>query len=411
MDHVLFGQVNDKLHRDTQVLASSWGSQPALPGLPLDNPCDQGAFRFNEAAIWACYDTRGNYLNASVLVRQAALRFVTDTLARTAVGNRGDAIDTIDVGGSLGRIRRYAAIVTDSQGNALGVIQVGEQVGTQEHALQVLLLLLVIVGGLAVVFAAVGGLLLGQQALRPARLAYARQRDFIADASHELRTPLTLMRADAEVLLRNRQRLDPDDAAIIEDVVSEAVHMSSLANNMLNLARLDSGTMPIDHEVIDLAALAGETVRRIGPLAGEKGVSLAVNGSTPVLVVGDRLLLEQTALILCDNAIKYNHAGGTVTVTAGTRVDRALLTVEDTGIGIAAEHLPHLGERFYRVDRARSREMGGAGLGVSIARTIAARHGGSLELSSRPGEGTSATLNLPLARLRDVSEDASALPA
>jgi signal transduction histidine kinase len=277
------------------------------------------------------------------------------------------------------------------------VVEAGAQIGPQLDALHTLLTLLILMGFVALGVAGVGGSFLADRALAPARIAYSRQRNFIADASHELRTPLTMLRADAEVLLRTGSRLHPEDAEILEDIVGEAAHMSALADNMLNLARLDSGEMPLEQEVVDLSALAGDIGHRMTALAAERGLIVHVEESTPVLVVADRLLLEQTVLILVDNAVKYNRPGGEVAIRVECQGNQAVLTVRDTGIGIAAEHLPHLGERFYRVDKARSREMGGAGLGVSIARGIARRHGGNLELASSPDEGTTAILSLPAA--------------
>jgi len=322
-----------------------------------------------------------------------------DTAVALSVAH-SDRVTTnmVDTGSVLGRVEtRYYQLI-DFFGNVYGVVQVGTPVGAQLDALDVLLHLLLAVGVLALLAASVGGFFLANRALVPARLAYTRQTEFIADASHELRTPLTMLRADAEVLLRGRDRLPVDDALILEDVVAETAHMANLANSMLNLARLDSGSAQIEQEVVDLGDLAGTLAHRVGPLADERQISVRVDRESPALVIGDRLLLEQAALVMLDNAVKYNHQGGEVMV--GTRVEdgRALLEVRDTGVGIAAEHLPHLGERFYRIDKARSREAGGAGLGVSIARSIAAQHGGSLVLSSEPGRGTTATLSLPAAR-------------
>jgi signal transduction histidine kinase len=175
--------------------------------------------------------------------------------------------------------------------------------------------------------------------------------------------------------------------------------MAELANTMLNLARLDAGSEHIEQEVVDLAAVAGEVARRVASLALEKELAIQVEGERPVLVVGDRLLLQQAALVLADNAIKYNRPAGHVLLRVTGQEDKAYLEVRDTGIGIAPEHVPHLGERFYRVDKARSREVGGAGLGLSIAQSIAAQHGGALEINSEPGQGTTATLVLPAARI------------
>ncbi len=335
-------------------------------------------------ALYPLADSFPHYVDAAVAVSVAHSDSVTTEI--------------VDTGPALGRVEtRYYRLI-DFFGNVYGVVQVGTPVGAQLDALDVLLHLLLAVGVLALLAASVGGFFLANRALVPARLAYTRQSEFIADASHELRTPLTMLRADAEVLLRGRKRLPADDALILEDVVAETSHMANLANSMLNLARLDSGSAQIEREVVDLGDLAHALGRRIGPLADERQIDLRVEREGAALVIGDRLLLEQAALVMLDNAVKYNHQGGEVVIRARVEDGRALLEVRDTGMGIAAEHLPRLGERFYRVDKARSREAGGAGLGVSIAQSIAAQHGGSLALSSEPGKGTTAILTLPAAR-------------
>ena len=280
-------------------------------------------------------------------------------------------------------------------GNA-GVVLIGESVQAQESALSLLLTLLLSIGGVALLGAGLGGLFLANRALAPARLAWTNQQRFIADAAHELRTPLTLLRADAEVLLRGREHLAAEDATLLEDIVAEANHMATLATNLLTLARLDNSSSHQEHEVVNLADVALAGARRVQALADQAGISIQVEQTSVAYVIGDPTLLEQAVLVLLDNAIKYNRRGGHVMVRTATKQGQALLEVCDTGIGIAAEHLPHLGERFYRVDKARSREAGGTGLGLSIARSIALAHGGTLTLTSIPDRGTTVTLTLPL---------------
>ena len=255
------------------------------------------------------------------------------------------------------------------------------------------------------------GLFLANRALAPARLAWANQQRFIADASHELRTPLTLLRADAEVLLRGRERLEAEDAALLEDIVIEANRMARLSNSLLTLARLDNTALHREHEVVDLAELAQKGARRVQSLAEQSGITVQIENAGTPCVIGDPMLLEQAVLVLLDNAIKYNRSGGRVIVRTEAKDERALLEVHDNGVGIAAEHLPHLGERFYRVDKARSREAGGTGLGLSIARSIAITHGGRLSFASAPEQGTTVTLTLPLvyATLPDDREDGSVI--
>jgi len=268
----------------------------------------------------------------------------------------------------------------------------------------------------ALLGAGVGGLFLANRALAPAKLAFTRQQRFIADASHELRTPLTLLRADAEVLLRGRDQLVAEDASLLEDIVAEVSYMSTLATNMLTLARLDAGSMHMEHDIISLDEVVTEVIRRAGALAREKGIEIKVESADSALVIGDRVLLEQAVLALLDNAIKYNRPGGHVIVRTYENDAQAYLEVQDTGIGIAAEHMPHLGERFYRVDKARSREAGGTGLGLSIARGIAVAHGGTLSLTSIPEQGTTVTVMLPLVNgtatdlLDDAPGSVSSLP-
>ncbi len=293
------------------------------------------------------------------------------------------------------------------------MVLIGESVQAQESALSLLLKLLLAVGGVALLGAGLGGLFLANRALAPARLAWANQQRFIADASHELRTPLTLLRADAEVLLRSREHLAAEDAALLEDIVAEANHMSRLATNLLTLARLDNRSSHQEHEVVSLAELTQEAARRVQALAEQRGIIVQVEDTSDPYVIGDPVLLEQAVLVLLDNAIKYNRQGGRVSVRTAVQDEQALLEVRDTGIGIAAEHLPHLGERFYRVDKARSREAGGTGLGLSIARGIASAHGGRLCLASVPKQGTTVTLTLPLVQgiyIEDLPGSTSTLP-
>jgi len=341
----------------------------------------------------ACFDKNAALLPAGHTTELPAA-FLTGTLAKRAL-QEGTATDIVDAGGTIGPIERYALAVS-SPGGMVRVMQVGMSVKSEEAALSVLLMLLLICGGLALLGAGLGGLFMANRALVPARLAWANQQRFIGDAAHELRTPLTLLRADAEVLLRGRERLVEEDAALLEDIVAEANHMAGLATNLLALARLDAGSVHREHEVVNLAGIAREGVQRVTALAGQMGVVVQEESTSAPYVIGDPMLLEQAVLVLLDNAIKYNRPGGHVTLRTAIKDDQALLEVCDTGIGIAAEHLPHLGERFYRVDKARSRQAGGTGLGLSIARRIITAHDGTLNLTSTPDQGTTVTLTLPL---------------
>jgi len=320
--------------------------------------------------------------------------FLSNSVALQALQSTTNcASDTVDAG----LIYRYAVVVTNPDGSIKGIVVVGESVETQQNALATLLNLLLSIGGGALLCAGLGGLFLANRALAPARLAWANQQRFIADASHELRTPLTLMRADAEVLLRGRERMDTEDAGLLEDIVVETNHMTKITTNLLTLARLDNQFAHREHEVVSLAKLAGEMVRRVQALASQREITLHELYANDAYVIGDPTLLEQAILVLLDNAMKYNHPGGTISVRTTVQHAWVRLEVEDSGSGIQPEHLPYLGERFYRADKARSRAAGGTGLGLSIARGIATTHGGQLILTSQPGQLTTATLVLPMA--------------
>jgi len=361
-------------------------SQAGQPG-HAGPPPGQG---FTVPELVVCFNSHGNLLQEDG-TSELPSAFLNNSLVKTAL-QQGQATDIVNAGGTY--IYRYAQAVP---GN-IGVVVIGEYINEQESALTVLLILLFSLGGVALVGAGLGGLFLADRAMAPARLAFTRQQQFIGDAAHELRTPLTLMRADAEVLLRGREHMETEDAALLEDIVAEANHMATMANRMLTLARLDAGSQHREYEVVSLDEIALTAVQRVRAFADQKGIAVHLENSNDAFVIGDPALLEQALLVLLDNAIKYNRPGGQVTVRTSVNIGKAQLEVSDTGIGIAAEHLPHLGERFYRVDKARSREAGGTGLGLSIAHSIAALHSGSMTMTSTPDQGTTVRLQLPLAQ-------------
>lgn len=400
MQQLLLNSVDDDLVRRTQPLAVSWQmfprsacmppparEQALLPFSSAQTPSSSGRLLSDLYSI-ACFDAHGHLFQAN---GQLPKTFLTDTLVRAAL-TTGHAADTVDGGDSYGHIRRYAYVVRSPTGSArLGVVLVGESLMAQEDALRLLLSALVLCGVLLLCSAGLGGMFLADRALVPARLAFERQKRFVADAFHELRTPLTLLSADAEVLLRRRHRLLPEDAALLEDISAECRHMATLANRMLMLARLDAIPALSAHEydLVNLTEIAADVVRRGQALAAQREMVLRAEGSTePVLILGDAALIEQAVLALLDNAIKYNQPKGHVTIRASSEAARALLEVSDTGVGIANEHLSHVGERFYRVDKARSRKVGGTGLGLSIVANIARVHGGTLLVTSELRKGT-----------------------
>jgi heavy metal sensor kinase len=234
--------------------------------------------------------------------------------------------------------------------------------------------------------------------------SFAEIRRFTADASHELRTPLTAIRTEAEVALARPMGL-AEHQQLLGSILEECDRLTRLTDQLLELAREDARAGRQAHEPVDLGAIVRDVVETMRPLAGAKGLSLRVEANESLWVNGDAARLREVFFNILDNCIKYTAEGGQVEVQIGHSSPEVVVTVSDTGIGIAAEHLPHVFDRFYRVDKARSRSEGGTGLGLSITQSIVVAHGGRIELASTPGRGTTCTVRLPLGSTPDKRPD------
>ncbi len=227
--------------------------------------------------------------------------------------------------------------------------------------------------------------------------SFAEVRRFTADASHELRTPLTALRAEVEAALRQPALSAEQQRQLLGSLLEECQRLTQLTDQLLTLCREDAGVVPTTAAPLDLAALVAAALDTMRPLAEEKGTRLQRAGLDTLTLRGDEARLRQVFYNLIDNAIKYTPRGGEIVVGVEVRDAAAVVTVRDAGVGIAPEHLPRVFDRFYRVDKARTREQGGTGLGLSIARSIVLAHGGVIELASTVGKGTTCTVSLPLA--------------
>jgi heavy metal sensor kinase len=220
-------------------------------------------------------------------------------------------------------------------------------------------------------------------------------KQFVADASHELRTPLTVMRGELEALAQDAQ-LARDTREALGSVLEEVDRLADIVEGLFALSRLDAGEAHSEWVRFDLAALAATTADQMSLLAEDKQVQVACQPSPGVTVEGDRARLKQVVVNLLDNAIKYTPRGGRVSLSVRREGDFALLEVTDNGIGIPAEALPHVFKRFFRVDGSRSREQGGAGLGLSIVKSICLAHGAEVEVLSTPGRGSTFRIRQPV---------------
>lgn len=275
-------------------------------------------------------------------------------------------------------------------------LQLGRVLTDQTQVLNQLLTGLLGFGLIGALIVGAAGWWLSGRALRPAEEAWARQLRFISSASHELRAPLTLIRASAEVALRNAE--DEDQRELLADVLSESDHMRRLVDDLLTLSRLDSGALTLQRQPIQLSDFLADVQRHAARLGDEQGVTITL-AKTEGTVFADPDRLRQILLILIDNALRYTPAGGTITLSAELAGKQVRIGVRDTGCGIAPEHLPHLFERFYRADQARNRANNGnnAGLGLSIAKGLVEAHGGTIGVESKVNAGTLVWFTIPAA--------------
>jgi heavy metal sensor kinase len=238
--------------------------------------------------------------------------------------------------------------------------------------------------------------------------AFRRQRQFTADASHELRTPLTMLASQIDVALkRNRTLAEYKD--LLRSMREDTARMSQLVSELLTLARADAGQQLLTREELDLGDLVRSVVPTMEAIATEHGVQLTEQVQPGITISGDQMRLTQLLINLIDNAVRYTPSGGRVAASVERDGAVASLRVADTGVGIDADHLPHVFERFYRADPARARAEGGAGLGLAIAHWIATAHGGEISVQSEVGRGTTFTLRLPISS-SPVSKDFNSSP-
>jgi heavy metal sensor kinase len=225
--------------------------------------------------------------------------------------------------------------------------------------------------------------------------AFQHINRFSADASHELRTPLTILQLELEGIAQNHRR-DVSLGEQIGSALEETHRMSRIVESLLTISRLDAGEVKMDKSHLDLGELAASTAGEMKLLAEEKSISVRIQAGLGVEVAGDRVRLQQVVVNLIDNSIKYTPKGGTIEVRVGREGNNAVLEVSDNGLGIPSHDLPHVFERFYRADKARSRASGGAGLGLSIVKAICSAHHGDIQVSSQEGKGSTFRVELPL---------------
>lgn len=240
------------------------------------------------------------------------------------------------------------------------------------------------------------GYYLAQRALVPIGGAWEKQQQFVADASHELRTPLAVIKSNAELLLRHPTHTVEEETIRIANVLRETIRMSKLVSTLFTLARADANQIELQVAPVALNEVLTHAIEQFEPLAAMKNITLEVVIKDEIQVVADRERLQQLFVILLDNGIKYTLPHGNIKVICDKQSSVVFITVVDTGCGIEAADLPKVFDRFFRGDKVRSRENGGAGLGLSIAHWIVEKHGGKIWVVSEVGRGSRFYITLPL---------------
>ncbi len=279
----------------------------------------------------------------------------------------------------------------------VGYIRASQSIAPVEKAQERLLWGLGIGGTIALGLVGIGGLWLTEYSLKPVEQSFLRLKQFTADASHELRTPLTVIKTSVDVMMNHPERVHPKDAKKIAAISSATAQMNRLVEDLLFLARTDTSVPTARREWtrVALDAVLKDLVDFLEPSAQAKEIKLVSKGIVPMTLVGDAMQLARLFSNLLRNAVIYTPPGGTVTLSVNHNNQGTIVSVEDTGIGIPKEQIPFIFNRFYRVDKSRTRRQGGLGLGLAIAQSIAQLHKGKITIQSQVGIGSCFRVHLP----------------
>ncbi len=435
-------------HVDERILNVAQDVAGYLGDIPPDDRADrcQGLENFVHRHNWAGYveiqNGSGTVACTSSNLGPIQLPLSKSTLVQLKQGMA--SFETVPVSG-LGHDLRLLTYPCRTADSTTQLIQVAESLEPVHHTLEDLRLLLLTFSPLALLSLSLGGWFLASRALAPvsritsaaqninernlseqlpvgtsgdeiARLAatfnavltrldeaFRKTRQFSADASHELRTPLTILKGETEVALR-WAKTPEEFHQILASNLEEIDRMGRMLEDLLALAKSDAGEMVLDRHSFSLSDMLQHLYLQTRVLgeAGKLEIVLSPNVAQEIFLVGDELRLRQVFLNLISNAIKYTPAGGRIEIILSVEGYSAQVSVKDTGIGIPAEHLPYIFDRFYRIDKARNRMDGGTGLGLSIVKSIVEAHEGTIGVQSTVGVGSTFSVRLPLSGPRQT---------
>ncbi|MBE9193082.1 HAMP domain-containing histidine kinase [Gloeocapsopsis crepidinum LEGE 06123] len=394
--YVFFTRSHEQ-HLNNQLLTLAQAAVPSLNAVKTE-----GLQSVNQDLPWRELFKRDQSLewfdaNGKILARKGKI-FSTLPLKRTNQNIQ-----------QQGQIRTLTiAVYSDSQSSVVadslqrleleGYIRANESTKEIESAIARLVIGLGVGNAIALIFMAIGAVLLTQQTLEPIEKSFQRLKEFTADASHELRNPLTAISTAIEVMQSHPERVHPSDAKKLVAIASAADQLVSLSEDLLFLARTDAVVAPpAGWKYLYLNEILYNVVELFKPYAQEKGIVLKLQLIPSILVNSEPAQLKRLFANLVDNALKYTITGGSVIISMVQQKRYVVVRVEDNGIGIAPEYLPFVFQRFWRADKARSPQTKGLGLGLAIAQTIAHQHGGKITVSSTLSVGSCFQVYLPTA--------------
>jgi two-component system, OmpR family, sensor kinase len=424
-------EIDESLRNQARNLAGVYQVRASLPPRARERVIPQPSVFSAPSFHIQLVDPEGEIVERSSGLGNRRLPIKPATLERA--GNGGEVFETVNLDGQNVRLLTVAVIANDE---FVGYLEVARSLELLEDALELLARTLLLAGATLLAIALAVAWFVSGVSLRPigrvtraaqevalsgrlderlepvktrdevARLAdtfnhmlerletaFAAQRRFVADASHELRTPLTTVLGNLQLLRRTGAVKEPEMAEALDDVISEAERMSRLVHGLLALARADAG-LALEKRSVALDEIVAAVHREARALARGADVRL---GTVELLdVIGNADALKQLLWIIVDNGMKYTPPDGSVTLSLEAQGDFGILTIADSGVGIAEEDLPHIFERFYR--SSGSRASGGTGLGLAIARWVAEEHGAEISVSSQPGMGTTFRVRIPATR-------------
>lgn len=289
----------------------------------------------------------------------------------------------------------YRFLKVPSKNGKDGIIVVFANAEPEEKILNKLLAIVITVGVTGLVLSFFGSLFMTDKALVPIHESLQRQKDFLADASHELRTPLSVIQTNFDVVMSDPEQTVGNISKWLERIRAETRRMINLVNDLLFLARADSQQQILEMGWFSLSKTVQEAFSLFEPVAKEKTINIKLWDKPNMIIYGDEQRIKQLIVILLDNAIKHTFPGGDIRLETIDSKKNVEIVITDNGEGIEAEHLSKIFERFYRVNKSRSRQEGGTGLGLSIAQWIVKSHGGVIKVASTLKHGTTFSVILP----------------